>query len=152
MKSKKSFSLIEVLIFVSILSVFIITAITATTASLRNMTINQHKLLAVRYSNELDNWLRSQKEVDWNVFIAKSSLSGTTYCFNTSPITAWGVGSGDSSYDCNFNGLSPNFYKREVTLSNSTSATVNISIIVSWNELGIGYSESSNTIFTLLEK
>lgn len=143
--NKKSFTLIEVLIFVSILSIFLVTASGVTIASLNNLKIQEHKILAVRYAEELLEWLRGEKEADWSRF---TTYRGT-YCFNSSPITSWPTTAGN----CLVNSFLNNLYKREVNLTPQGNPTyqVNVSIIVSWQELGHTYQVPINSIFTIWE-
>jgi type II secretory pathway pseudopilin PulG len=140
---KKSFTLIEVLIFLAILSLFFVAAAAVTIVSLRNLKVQEHKILATRYAEELLEWLRGEKEADWNQFATYND----TYCFNSSPIISWGNSGNCSSYSLN------NLYKREVTLTvqGTPPYQVNISIIVSWQELGQTYQVPINSIFTIWE-
>ena len=141
----KGFSLIEVLIFVSILSVFFVIAASVTVVSVRNMKINEHKILATHYAEELVEWLRNQKEADWTTFSARSSGN---YCFNESPIdTTWVVAG-----ECTDYGLS-GMFNRDLTFSTvgSPVAQVNVKIIVSWHELGNSYQVPLTTVFTRWE-
>jgi len=142
-KNKKSFTLIEVLIFVSILSLFFVAAASVTIVSLRNLKVQEHKILATRYAEELLEWLRGEKEADWNDFVNHSSPLGSTYCFN---LLNW------SSGECTNYGLN-NFYKRWATLTSQGSPPpqVYISIIVEWRELGQIYQVPLNTVFTVWE-
>ena len=145
-KKNKGFTMMEVLIFVSILSLFFVTAAAITTASLRNLKIQEHKILATRYAEELLEWLRGEKEADWNQFILKASLS---YCFNTSPINTW-----PSSGTCSTYSLD-NLFKREANLTSQTlggaTQQVNVSITVEWQETGNTYQVPINTVFTVWE-
>ncbi len=145
-KNKEGFSLVEVLIFVSIMSVFFVVAIGIATASLRNMQFNQHKIIATKYAEDLVEWLRSEKETDWNVFTSKAS---GTYCFNASPIAGWPAGGSCSSYDIN------SLYKRSVVFTSSAVggliSTVNVAVTVEWTEGGNIYKVPINTLFTLYE-
>ena len=140
---KKSFTLIEVLIFVTILSLFFVVAAAVTIASLRNLKVQEHKILATRYAQELLEWLRGEKEADWNQFVTHNG----TYCFNYSIITDWGSRGNCSGYGLN------NLYKREVTLTvqGNPAYQVNVSITVSWQELGQTYQIPINTVFTVWE-
>lgn len=135
-RTKIGFSLIEVLVFASILSTFIVFAIAVTTVSLRNMKINEHKILATRYSEELMDWLRGQKETDFNSFAsARASSGGITWCFNSTPISAWPSLSG--ACGAAFDGLVPAIYKRQVVLKSNGSpsvVSVTVSIQAQWNE------------------
>lgn len=140
------FSLVEILVFILILGLFFVVVIAITAVSLRNMKINEHKILATRYAEELLEWLRGQKEIDWNNFV--NNYSNNTYCFPNSPITGWSSPDNCSTYT----GLNPPIYKRELTLSTSGRGTqVNASITVSWQELGNTYQVSINTVFSIWE-
>ena len=144
--SKKSFTLIEVLIFVTILSLFFVTAITITVVSLRNLKIQEHKILATRYAEELLEWLRGEKEADWNQFTTHSG----PYCFNSSPIP---MSNWPTSGNCPPASFLNNLYKREVILTpqGSPPYQVNVSITVLWQELGQTYQVPINTVFTVWE-
>lgn len=82
----EGFSLIEVLIFVTIFSLFFIIAIASLTSSLRDMKINEHKILAVKYAEELIEWIKAEKEIDWNQFISQRM---NKYCFNNQLSDNW---------------------------------------------------------------
>lgn len=131
MKSKLGFSLIEVLVFVSILGLFFVAAISVTTFSLKNMKISEHKILAAHYAEEGIEWVRWEKENDWEVFVLKDTPSGTgtLYCLNS---LTWSIGSCGANYTLG----APPLFKREVTLTNSgtPASRVNIEVVVSWIE------------------
>lgn len=81
---RDGFSIIEILVFVSIISFLFITLTATVTASLRRMGTAESRVYATHYAEELQEWLRAEKETDWNAFIARDvSGSGTVYCFNT---------------------------------------------------------------------
>lgn len=144
-KLKQSFSLVEVLVFTSIMSVFLVIAASVVTVSLRNMKFNEHKIAASHYASQLSDWLATQKEIDWIQF---TGFAGT-YCFNSPNITSWGsLGAcGASSYSLN------STYKREVTLSNvgSPPYQVNVTITVSWQDLDENHKVQTKTVFSILE-
>lgn len=156
---KKGFTLIEVLIFVAILSLFFVAAAAATIASLRNLKIQEHKILATRYAQELLEWLRGEKEENWggehysigypvDSFTEKVTQFGSdqALCFND---LNW---NNDFPCDYNLNSL----FKRTVTFSwNETPEgfiyQVNTSILVEWQELGNTYQVPINTVLTIWE-
>lgn len=89
------FSFVEVLVFVTIIS-FLFIALTATvTSALRKMQTAENRLYAQNYAGTLLEWLRAEKEADWDSFIARDvNGSGTLYCFNQElsfrePVTNW---------------------------------------------------------------
>lgn len=135
---KKGFSLVEVLIFTAILSVFFVVASEVATASLRAMKITEHKILATRYAEELQEWIQAQREIDWNSFAARSSASGTYYCFKNDISSGWPV-SGDcgaSDYTAVV-GKTPAIFRRNAKLINIGSGLqVDVIVTVSWQEVG----------------
>lgn len=148
-KKSKSFTLIEVLVFTTILSLFFVVAAAVVIISLHNMKISEHKILATRYAQEALEWLRSQKEVDWNQFILRDNPSGlgTTYCINT---LNWNTVSSCTTYGLG----TPAIFKREVKLTNQSGTPVTqikIEIVVSWQEVGESYRVPINSLFSVWE-
>lgn len=98
-----AFSLIEVLIFVVVFSLFFITAASIVTSTLRLTKENQNKIKATHYVEEMREWLRSEKEINWggNIYVSSVNsfteqvtlynlpLNKTDFCFNSSPIVQW---------------------------------------------------------------
>lgn len=147
MHANKSFTLIEVLIFVSILSLVFVTAATTTVYFLHSLKANEYKLIATRYSEELIEWLKAQKDIDWTLFTQKSDK---TYCFNTTPIVAW-----PSEGSCTLYNLDSLYY-RQVTLQsiidgNGVLSQVSIAQKVQWLDSGNTYNIPINTRFSLWE-
>jgi len=145
MSIKKSFSLIEVLIFVTILSLFLISAATVITFSMHQNTIKVNMLKATHYNEQLLDWLRTQKETDWSIFTR--SAGNSTVCFNTEPISSF-------SNDCS-NKLDSGAFNRVAyfTTDNSSgiATQVNVKIITSWQEGGNSYSTQLSGLFTVWE-
>ena len=143
------FSLIEVLIFISILSIFFVAAISVSVTSLRNMKINEHKIIATRYSQELLDWIRAEREENWDAFHNKSI---GTYCFNELVLSSWP----DNMESCLESGSEYSLgsgiqYKRETNLSQISDTQVKINIITEWQELGNTYSVPINTVVAIWE-
>lgn len=136
----KGFSLVEVLVFVTVLGLFFIAALTVTTFNLRNMKIQEHKILATRYAEEGIEWVNQEKEDDWTVFIAHGSVNGTTYCLNS---LDWTSSVPPSTCDYSLDTI----YKRELEIKNSGEAV----ITVYWQDMGTELSVPIKTVFKLLE-
>lgn len=152
-RGKSAFSLVEVLIFVSILSVFFVVAATVVSVSLRNLSISEHKVYASHYATELIEWVRSQSQDDWNAFVnTHAPASGQTYCFNSVDINDWG-----SNGKCtDLNGLSPDIFGREVTITGINSSCgftcqARIEVTVMWKEAGIGLTVPVSTVISVWE-
>lgn len=144
---KKSFSLIEVLIFVTIMSLFFIVAIAAVTVSIRQMVASQHKILATHYAQELMQWLKDEKESGgWQDF---TTIYNGRLCFNnkddlknsTSPCPDPIVG---------YLNIEPAIFQRYAIISGSGNAR-NVSVIVTWQEVSNKQSVNLNSTFTVWE-
>lgn len=146
MKKTAAFSLVEVLVFISILSLFFVVAMLVVTTSLRNMKISEHKILATRYAEEAIEWIGSQKEeLGWDLFSGKAA--GSPYCLNNN-ILSW------TSGVCTYTLGNPAFFKREVAVTNSGSPViqVNTAVTVKWIETGgIEYQVPINKVYRAWE-
>jgi Tfp pilus assembly protein PilV len=153
---KRGFSLIEVLIFVTILTLFFVAAVGLTSQALQHMKASENRLLATHYNQELLEWARGEKETDWNGrFLPKAPLplnSGTTYCFNITPITSWPA----NAAPCGTYALNSSF-KRELTLARVAIAgqvgqyQVNATATVTWREGTNIQTVTNKTIFTAFD-
>lgn len=149
--NNRGFTLLEVIIFITIFAIFFVTAGYVVTVSVRSMKFNQNKIVATHLAREVLEWVRGEKEEDWTSFksgpIPRTSPAGLTWCFNTTPITTWSGGACPAN-DYSLNGI----YKREIKLtSNSPLDTVSAQVTVSWREGTRVYSTAINTIYSVLE-
>lgn len=126
MKKKSGFTLLEVLVVIGILSVFLLSAVTVSIVSVRNLKNSENKILASRYAEGLIEWLRGEKESNWASFI----LNEGTWCFNNEPITQWPQTGTCGPEDANIN----NNFKREVIIDYDDISRVLVKVSVSWNE------------------
>src|SRR3989344_2501113 len=165
---KRAFSLVEVLVFTTILSFFFVTAASVVTVALRNMKFNEHKIIALHYSRQLEDWLRVEKEIDWGGSecsgsccssgcsftqrVTQGSLS-PKFCFNISPISNWPAANPLGCYGAYSLGST---FSREVQFTSSPVGgyigQVNAVITVSWLELGQQKKVITNVVFSILEE
>lgn len=142
LNKSKGFTIIEVLVFITLISLIFITVSYAITKTLQNTKFNEYKLVATHHVDELQEWLRYQKEADWSSFITHNE----TYCFNQTEIT-WGY----SGSCTDFLDDSYNMFKRSVTFTPDSSTQMSVHIEISWT-VGSGVqSVVSDTVFSLLE-
>jgi len=154
---KKGFSLIEVLVFTGIVSIFFIVVASVATVSLRTARINQNKILATHAGEELMEWLKGEREADWNSFSQRSG----TFCLNGNLKNTWAetmLAEKNTSGQCSglneFLGVGtipPLIFKREVTLNPLSSTQTDIAIRVTWMEIGVSYVIPIQSRFTLWE-
>ena len=76
-------SLIEMLLAFFIMSLVVVAIVGLSTASVRNTSQARNNTLARRYAEEAMEWLRNQRDINWNTFQrkAKNSNANITYCF-----------------------------------------------------------------------
>lgn len=151
--SKKAFSLIEVLVFITILALFFVTAAAVVTASLRNMKINEHKILASHYAEELLEWFRGEKEADWHTF-AFTSINGSLEehpndCFNFNYEVGEQISWTTRGCDLSLGGM---FNRRAwFEPTDVTRDQIDVYIEVAWEELGNSYSIPLRSRFSIWE-
>lgn len=149
----RGFTLIEILIFTAIVSVFFVVAAAVSAFSLGVMRNNENRVYATHYAEEAIEWLRNEKETTgWSTFSARTG----TWCLNdtltnlasaqnsTCPVTgstAYLLGSVD--YGKHFN--------REAVLT-SVAGNISANVTVSWKDVGgTTLSVPVNTIFAQTE-
>lgn len=159
-KKKEAFSLLEILIFVTLLNVFFVTAAAIITAMVRNLKFNEHKLVASHYTRQLEEWLRAQKEIDWggalcssctpDTFTEYSSVYATTrYCFTG---LSWSTAR-TTSYTCpsDLDGLYQRYADLTAISSGGYVERVTATIVTSWMELNSSRDVTIKTEFRILE-
>ncbi len=145
---QKAFSLIEVLIFVTILALFFVVAAAVTTAVLRDIGINTKRVVAAHRSEELLEWLKYQKDLNWDDFYDKTSSGGSTYCFVDWNNIQWPASNGSCV-------LLPDDppEKREATLTRDTGGDlVKIQITSTFEVLGQEYSSILKSQVSLIDQ
>lgn len=145
-KNRIAFTLIEVLIFCGIVSTFFVSAAAITTFLLRSMKANEHKIIATRYAEELLEWVRAEKEKDWN------STVGMTGCYNVSPVASTACAPTEVL------GEAPNkIYNRKSEIINTVTVDSDvvqrtIRVTVEWMEGANKHSVALDTIVGIWER
>lgn len=153
-------SIVEVLIFIVILTVVLVSLISITTSVIRQSRANYNKTYATHHAQQLAEWIRIQKDVlGWNDFYSRILSSPgitTVWCVNneiqlTSVLDTL-LDQNDTT-NCNFQGIvnvSPSIFNRTVTFSQNAGArtsndSVKATIRVEWNESGnqVNFVETS---------
>ncbi|PIZ65793.1 hypothetical protein COU87_04905 [Candidatus Roizmanbacteria bacterium CG10_big_fil_rev_8_21_14_0_10_39_12] len=151
-----SFSLIEVIVFTSMLSIVLVAAVGYTVRLVFTMTHNRHKLVATHYVDEVKEWLNGERETDWDQFQGFASVGGQTYCVNNQ-LNLNSTLSTLSTGTCNFDGVvgnDPLIYQRQIIMTKNLAAnpTRIIALIrVSWRDEGVLYVEQIETIYSVWE-
>lgn len=135
-RRQEGVSLLEAVIFIAVLSLIILAIVYSTTLSLKRTIFNQDKLIATRYAEELEEWIRGEKEVNWAEFLARSDA---TYCMNVEIPTCDAADScwddtgacGSTEYTLGETNSLNNGFKRSVVMTTSGSR-IDIDITVEW--------------------
>lgn len=150
LKRKLGFSLVEVLVFVSVIGIFFVTAATISSFSLQVAKSNENKILATRYAEALMEWLRGEKEADWDAFKTKlGGAASSSWCFDQTPISdtnGWQTNAPCSTYDLQ------NIYKRDLKISTTSDPDQLVAeVTVSWKEGANILSVPVKTVFSRFE-
>ena len=149
LRNRIGFSLIEVLVFITIISLFFITAVTITVFSLKNSKIQQYRILATRFAEEGMEWVKQEKEDDWQVFTLHddSAGPGVSFCLNSL----------DWNTKTNCNGIyslgPPNIFKRILVITNSGNPanSIKVNVTVSWLENSFEQKITLKSVLNLWE-
>jgi len=156
---QSAFSIIEVIVFASMLSIVLVAAVAYTVRLVFTMTHDRHKLLATHYVEEMHEWLNGERESDWEQFQNYSSTTGTTYCINE-PLNLSTTLASLSTGICGFTGVgtatptNPLIFQRQLILSKDrakTATKVTATVRVSWRDEGVLYSEEIVTVYSVWE-
>lgn len=145
---QSAFSLIEVLIFTALIAIVLIGMSYVTLLSVRGARFSEDKTRALRYGQQLQEWMRGQKELQWNTFV--SSLSEGTYCVNAIPSAMSDFSSLQGS--CTTHALASK-YKRELVIDDiaSDGSQVSFTVSVYWNDGGAVQRATVSSAFSVLE-
>lgn len=145
-KKNKAFTLVEVLVFTAILSLFFVSAVSVTTMTIKQAGINKNKIIATHYADELLSMLQSERELGWDEFVAHASTGNKTYCVNGDEID-WLITTCDPQF-----GL--NGYERTVTLKTVGTPVSQMTVLINvkWQDGNNTYQVPLQSVFNLWEQ
>lgn len=142
-KNQRGQSLFEVVVAIGLIGIALVAVVGLLVQGQKNSTSSKDKSAGARAVIQVSEWLRSQRDTDWDTFRTKASTNGTTYCLNS---MAWVPGT------CSANSTDQPFAK-EVTLTSTTNAAkpscveVKATIKIIW--IGSGNTtDTTNYVFT----
>ena len=154
-KSRLGFSMVEVLVFVSVVAMFFVVAATISSFSLQVAKSNENKILATRYAEELIEWLRGEKEVDWEQFktntIPDPPGTAQNYCFYQKTFGSNWNNTSKLNTTCSGFELG-SVFNRDLTITpTSDSNQVNVDVTVSWRDGPNTFTVPVKTVFSRFE-
>lgn len=129
-KNTSGQSLFEVIIAIGITSAILVAIINTAILSVRNTSFSRNKTLASRYSQQASEWLRSQRDENWQTF---TTYSDATWCLKD---LDWTRARTCSDTD----NITATPFKRELTLTTVSANQIDAKITVFWND-SQGYHE-----------
>ena len=128
-------SLVEVLVAVGIISLVLVAIVAGVTLAIKNASFSKNQTSATRYAQEAMEWLRNQRDQDWNAFVGRN---GRAYCLNN---LSWSTGS------CEY--VLGGIFKREAILSGLvTDPRIEVKVTVSWQDAGGTHQSELSSYFT----
>lgn len=136
----KGQSLFEVVFAIGVSALIITAVVVLASNAVANSTFSKNKALAGRFTQEAVEWLRSERDSDWDTFYANAAL--TSRCLPSLDWSQQGPCGPSDTLTANEN------FKREATFSVVDISNVEVKVRVYWED-GRGLHEVSTvTNFT----
>jgi Tfp pilus assembly protein PilV len=137
-KTTKGQSLFEVIIAIGITSMILVAIINTAILSVRNTSFSRNKTLASRHSQQAVEWLRGERDANWDTFSARSN---TVWCMSNLDWTK-------NRICTDTDNIPTTPFKREISLTNTSGQQIDAKVKVYWND-SQGYHEVKvSTYFT----
>lgn len=136
-------SLFEVVVALAISTLVIIAVVSLAALSIRNTNYSKDKVSASKYAQEATEWLRNQRDADFETFQTNALTS--TWCLRNLGFTQAGICDSSSKIS------ETNFY-REVTFTNDLTPTgetlIEAQVRVYWQDSQGSHEVINSTEFT----
>jgi hypothetical protein len=136
-------SLFEVVLALALSTLIIVALVSLVSNSIRNSTYSRNKTYATRHTQEATEWLRGERDGDWDVFSTNLLFCPTpphVQCLDT---LAWG-----NCGTCGETEFVNNIFKREISFSDIETDSVTIEVTTYWTDSQGIHEVRSNTILT----
>jgi len=138
---KEGQSLFEVVLALGLATLIIVAIVSLATSSIRNTSFSRDKTIATRHAQEATEWLRGQRDEDWDIFSTNVVFCPTpphVQCFDE---LIWG--------DCGSSTeLIDNRFTREFSFPSVAADSISAEIKVSWSDSQGLHEVRSSTILT----
>ncbi len=135
----KGQSLFEVVTALGVVTVIIVALVALASSSIHNSNFSKDKALATRYSQEATEWLRGERDTNWDIFAAKALTS--TWCLPSLSWISASVGTCDNEFIPN------TLFQREIYFNIIDAKTIEVQTVVSWEDSkGVHQVNSATTL------
>lgn len=142
---EKGQSLFEVVVALAISTLVIIAVVSLAALSIRNTDFSKNKVLASKYAQDATEWLRGQRDTDFEAFYANTIPSPRTWCLKTLNLNQSGA-CGASSM------IGETVFYREVEFTNGLTSNgqtlVSARVRVYWVDAQGSHEVINSTDFT----
>lgn len=144
--TQKGQSLFEVVVALAIITLILVAIVALGTLSIRNVSFSRNQTLATRLAQTTVEWLRGERDKDWNTFkdrAVQAPTSAIPFCFETLvwPSAPRKCGSGEK--------VAGTVFTREVYFPLSLDEnSVQAEVVVSWSDAQGFHEAKSSTYFT----
>lgn len=126
-KSTKGQSLFEVVLSLAVITVVVVALIILASNAIRNTTFSKNRTLATRSSQEAMEWLRGERDADWDAFSVRALIP--TYCL---PSLSWTQASIGTCSDTEV--IAGTLLKREISFTSVAADNIEVNVIVYWED------------------
>lgn len=133
-------SLFELVVAVVVVGIILVALVGLVTKSISNATFSRNKTLATRYVQDAMEWMRVERDTDWEIFRDRIPVVTQTFCMQN---LTWTAG------ECNLDDyISGTFFVREVVLTRENDNEVDAAVVVSWKGPSGMHESRATTRFT----
>jgi hypothetical protein len=134
-------SFFEVVVALAITALVLVAIVVPATVAIRNSSFARNKSLSTRHAQETVEWLRGQRDADWESFAMRALTP--TWCLPTLDWAQASVGNCSSG-----NTIGDTLFSREVAFATISSVTIEVRVKIFWTD-ALGYKEViTSTYFT----
>jgi type II secretory pathway pseudopilin PulG len=144
---QKGQSLFELVFALGIISLVLVAVVSLTTKSLSNSTFSKNNSLAARYNQQAMEWVRGQRDTDWDIFIGTitqtGSVNSSVWCINNLTFDHLG-NCGTNEY------ITSTLFKREMSFNYVVGPPVEVQVVstVSWQDPSGPHDSQASTTLT----
>jgi len=128
MKNQEGQSLFEVVLSLAVITVVIVALIILAYNSIRNANYSRNQTVATRHSQEAIEWLRGERDTDYDLFQLRA-LTSDTYCFPSLSWTSAKIG-GCADNDV----IDGTILKREIFFTIIGLTNIEVQVTVYWDD------------------
>ena len=140
-KDEKGQSLFEVVLALAVAALIIIAIVALATISIRNANFSRNQSLTTRYAQEAIEWLRGQRDEDWDAFATRALTP--LWCLKSLSWTDTIIGGcGSSGF------ISDTIFKREISFTILDASNIDTEVKVYWQDAQGLHETKTVTTFT----